>query len=101
MLYLEQPADFKSTTVAVATMVEYQHKLLFLRRPANHRYRGKWGCPGGKQDSGETPVETAARELQEETGLAVPLAQFQYCGQRYVRYPNDQDFMYHQFWLLL
>jgi len=28
-----------------------------------------WGLPGGKREGNETPQETAARELAEETGL--------------------------------
>lgn len=41
----------------------------------NKEYRhptGKWlyGCPGGKVDPGESPVEAARRELLEETGYS-------------------------------
>ena len=32
------------------------------------------GFPGGKLESGETPEEAAARELEEETGLVVPVS---------------------------
>ncbi len=32
-------------------------------------FAGHWGFPKGHQDEGERPVETARRELYEETGL--------------------------------
>lgn len=34
-----------------------------------HPDSGKWTMPGGAMEWGEDPVETAARELEEETGL--------------------------------
>lgn len=35
----------------------------------HHRRLGKWLPPGGELETGETPLEAAARELKEETGL--------------------------------
>lgn len=29
----------------------------------------RWGLPGGKREGNETPIQTAVRELYEETGL--------------------------------
>lgn len=40
--------------------------LLILHREGNH-----WGFPKGKANPGETPLESATRELHEETGLEV------------------------------
>jgi 8-oxo-dGTP pyrophosphatase MutT (NUDIX family) len=40
--------------------------LLILHREGNH-----WGFPKGKANPGETPIETARRELKEETNLDV------------------------------
>lgn len=40
--------------------------LLILHQKGNH-----WGFPKGKANPGETPLEAASRELNEETGLIV------------------------------
>lgn len=34
-------------------------------------YRDYWHIPGGGVDAGEAPLDTAVRELEEETGLVV------------------------------
>lgn len=36
--------------------------------------------PGGKDDDGESPLQTARRELGEETGLAVTLEELEHLG---------------------
>lgn len=36
-----------------------------------NRKSGEWGLPKGTPDNNETPIETATRELKEETGIEV------------------------------
>lgn len=46
--------------------------LILTRRSQNLRnHSGQWALPGGRRDSGESPEETALRELSEEVGLAL------------------------------
>jgi 8-oxo-dGTP pyrophosphatase MutT (NUDIX family) len=46
--------------------------LLLTRRAAGLRsHSSQWALPGGRCDAGETPIEAALRELQEELGLAL------------------------------
>jgi mutator protein MutT len=44
--------------------------LMLTRRAAGLRnHAGQWALPGGRVDAGETPEQTALRELSEEVGL--------------------------------
>ena len=45
------------------------YKLLLIRR-GGHPHMGRWALPGGFAEEGETIEETAARELEEETGIS-------------------------------
>ncbi len=43
--------------------------LLTRRTPRLSSHRGQWAFPGGRVDDGETPVEAAVRELDEELAV--------------------------------
>lgn len=52
--------------VRATVICERDQHILLVRKP-----RSRWTLPGGKIECGETHAGAAARELQEETGLAV------------------------------
>jgi len=43
--------------------------LLTRRAPRLRAHGGQWALPGGRCDAGETPIDTALREMDEEIGL--------------------------------
>lgn len=60
--------------VGVAAVIENAGRLLVLRRQGSHG-AGTWALPGGHQELGEAPAETAVRETFEETGITVEVTQ--------------------------
>ena len=63
-------------------------RLLLLRRNIEP-WLGWWDIPGGFCDAEEHPMDTAAREAQEETGIAVEVTGF--LGLWLDRYPSPDD----------
>ena len=57
--------------VAAVAVVARNGRWLVLRRPSSGLLGGLWEFPGGKVESGESPVEACRREVREETGLRV------------------------------
>ncbi|MFF8696766.1 NUDIX domain-containing protein [Streptomyces sp. NPDC015144] len=43
-------------------------------------YKNSWALPGGHVDSGETSLAAAARELEEETGIPIPVTDLRQVG---------------------
>ena len=60
----------RSAAVALVTF-PYRNEihLMIIKRIGRGTNPGQWALPGGKTDGAETAIETAIRELAEETGL--------------------------------
>ena len=57
---------------AAIAVVGWNDRRLVQRQPAGGLLGGLWEFPGGKIEPGERPIEAAAREFAEETGLRTP-----------------------------
>jgi 8-oxo-dGTP diphosphatase len=66
----DEPLTPPVVRVGVAAWIYKDGKVLMGKRKGSHG-AGSWSLPGGHVDFGETPVETVAREIMEETGLEV------------------------------
>lgn len=64
------PEGFCHVVVEVWTVIDHSEILMTLRHP-DKPYGRLWECTGGSILSGETSIQGAAREIQEETGLPV------------------------------
>ncbi len=78
------------------------YKFLSIKR-GKDPFKGMWALPGGNIDEGETPLDAAVRELEEETGLMIPGKYFTYVGSfdKEFRDPRNKNCVSHAFVILL
>ncbi|MFV0301421.1 MAG: (deoxy)nucleoside triphosphate pyrophosphohydrolase [Paracoccus sp. (in: a-proteobacteria)] len=59
----------KIVLVAAVLLIDPDGRVLLARRPEGKSMAGRWECPGGKVEPGETPEAALIRELHEELGI--------------------------------
>jgi 8-oxo-dGTP diphosphatase len=62
-------------TVVAAALVDSGRRVLLQQREPGREMAGLWEFPGGKVESHECPEAALARELEEELGIQVDLAE--------------------------
>lgn len=71
---------------AVRCYLIKDNKIAVTRYKKGNRKEGYYDIPGGKIEDGETPEQTAIREMKEETGLTVKNLKCK--GNLVIEYPN-------------
>ncbi len=55
--------------ISLVALLNTQNEVLLLKRKSDVHCPDVWSFPGGKSETSEEPLQTAKRELKEETGL--------------------------------
>lgn len=63
---------------SIGTLIECEGKILVLRRRADKMQGDTWALPAGRPEGSEKDIETAVREVYEETGYRVKPEQLEY-----------------------
>ncbi len=71
---------------AVRCYLIKDEKVVVTKYKEGNKKIGYYDIPGGKIEEGETPEQTAIREMKEETGLKV--RDLKYKGNMIIEYPN-------------
>ncbi len=64
----------KTMLVVAAALINDNDEVLLAQRPKGKRLPGKWEFPGGKVEKDESPESALVRELREELGIHVKIA---------------------------
>lgn len=96
MIYKNIPKKFYPRFEIVSCYVEFNDKILLLRRHRHKSEGNRWGVPAGKINEGEDKLKAVIREIKEETGQEISPQQLEYLTKIYVKYP-EYHFVYHMF----
>jgi|SRR3989344_138232 len=96
MIYLDKPDAWNPAFEAVGCFIEYEGEIFLLHRQDHKPEGNTWCAPGGKIDTGESPLAAIIREIRQESGFDIPPDKLNYIREIYVRYSRF-DFVYHLF----
>lgn len=96
MIYLKPPSNFKPKFEVVSCYLQFNNKILLLKRHSQKPEGNTWCVPAGKLKSAESLQAAIIRELKEETNINFSIKGLKYFKKVYVRYPT-YDFIYHIF----
>lgn len=73
--------------------------VLMLRKTTQNEHFGKWNGLGGKLEPDESPVQAAAREFGEESGVMVEAGRFRALG--WILFPNFKSHKGEDWWVVV
>lgn len=85
------PASVRQITVSAVTLVDDQGRWLTVRKRGTSRFMH----PGGKPEPGESPRQTATREVAEELGLQLDPEALEDLGKFTTATANEPGFVLH------
>ena len=100
MILINKPSDFNPIFEVVSCYIEYNGKILLLKRALNKSEPNTYGVPAGKVEKKENIEDAIIRETKEETNLDLDKNKLIFYKTKYVRYEN-YDFIYHMFHYIL
>lgn len=95
-IYRIPPKDFVPKIEVAICYLRHGNRYLLLQRAPGTMQEHTWCLPGGKIESGESPVEGLLREVKEEIGIQLDFTQLQKAGKVYGR-DLMYDFVLHMY----
>lgn len=86
--------NFQLKTEVSSCFIEWNGKLLVLKRAHKEDQSATWGIPGGKLEKGEEAIQALVREIFEETQLPLKENDFIFKAKRFVRIPGWDYILY-------
>lgn len=80
----------KKVRKAVRCFLIKDNKVVVTKYKKGNKKEGYYEIPGGKIESGETPKQTAVREMKEETGIDIKINSMKHKGIMVVEYPDRE-----------
>jgi len=70
----DEHSDIETMLVVAGALTDSRGRVLLAQRPFAKEHGGLWEFPGGKVEPGESPESALVRELQEELGVLIDVA---------------------------